>query len=481
MPPSILGRSAAVLIAIAAMATSPGAPAATSDTPADYTHSLPLGVSGRAGVVAYRLPQTVYLQAHSSALNDIRLFDRLGNPLPFALMQEAAVSRTSRQDVPVKVFPLMGARASDPSQAAGLDIRTGADGRLLSVTSREAPDRTGPAELTALVLDLSRGADGAAPLVGALRFAPPAGASNYDAQVWLDVSDDLKQWQTIGTADLTWLVNRDTQTLSNDRIGFEPTRFRYARLSWKRGAPLLFGAVTAEVIEHTALAPRTETLLLTPGPGQQGQDLVYQSAIAIPTEQIGLQFNEQNVVLPSQLGRYRELPSRQLGQPSTWLFESLAGSTFYQITQGGQQRRSGDLPIATTHNAQWVLRPQGGQAVAPRLRLTWSPASLVFLANGNAPYQLAFGRDQAEAAALALSQVAPGFGQQELRDLEQAQAGPLVTRKTAPAEASLAQAAGASAHARIAALWGVLLLGVAVLGFFAWRLFKQMDGPAAPP
>jgi hypothetical protein len=31
-----------------------------------------------------------------------------------------------------------------------------------------------------------------------------------------------------------------------------------------------------------------------------------------------------------------------------------------------------------------------------------------------------------------------------------------------------------SAHMRMLVLWGVLLLGVSVLGVMGWRLFKQM-------
>ena len=337
--------------------------------------------------------------------------------------------------------------------------------------------------LAGLVLDLrqpgERVSDSAArPLIEALRFSLPANRTSYSAQVWLEVSDDLKRWDTIGTAELSWLVNSETQTLANDRLEFEPRSFRYARLTWREGEPLQFASISAESVTRDGAAPVLEKLVVQPQPGKEAQDLVYPAGIAIPAEKIGLQFSEANVVLPAALGSYREVPSRQIGQPTTWRFDAVTRATFYQITQEGQQRRSGDVAVPSTHLAEWVLRPQAATGAAgskPALRLSWQPATLVFLASGSGPYTLAFGRDKVKPAALELSQVAPGFSAQELGKLEQAQAGALQVRQGAgAAEESSAFTAGTSAQTRMWILWGVLLLGVAVLGAMGWRLFKQM-------
>lgn len=466
---------AAAALALVCFSAKAAAPA--SDTPADYGYSLPVSVTG-GGVAALRLPPAVYLHAASSDLSDLRLFDRLGNKLPFALRQPAAQARTNRQQWPVAVFPVTGTvKPATAADSGGLDIRTGSDGRLLSVNSRPASGAEGSDKtaLSSLILEVR--AEEAAPLIGALHFSLPPDTRSYNAQVWLDVSDDLKQWEAIGPAALNWLVNSDTQTLSNDSITFAPRSFRYARLSWKEGAPLLFAGIRAESVSRDDVAAPTEQLLLPALPGQLGQDLVYNGAVAIPVEKIGLQFTEQNVVLPSLLGRYREAPVRQVGDSAGPRFEPLLRTTFYQITQAGQRRDSGDLPVSTLHVAQWVLRPEAGAAGKPALRLTWTPASVIFLANGNAPYTLAFGRAAASPGALALEQVAPGFKPAELLTLEQAKVGALTEHRPVPAE----QADGLSPTLRLAALWGVLLLGLAVLGFFVWRLVRQMrDGDQAP-
>ncbi|CAN5401720.1 DUF3999 domain-containing protein [soil metagenome] len=457
-----------------------------SDTANDYTHALPLSVSGKQGVVSFRLPQSVYLYSRSPSLDDLRVFDANGVKLPFAMHVPPLQNNVQRRSVPVRIFPIKSNQSSgSPDGGFDLDVKAAPDGSLLSVRAKSVASLTtaGAAmPLVGLVLD-ARETQQSDPSkrtpIEALRFTLPPGTATYSAQVWLEVSDDLKQWNTIGAAELSWLVNSDsqsgTQTLANDRLEFEPRPFRYARLTWRTGQPIQFAGITAESISQNGTVPVLENLQLTPSPGKEGQDLVYQGGIAIPVEKIGLQFTESNVVMPASFGSYRELPARQIGQPTTWRFEPFTNGTFYQITQSGETRRSGDVAVPLTHLQQWVLRPLAPTSSKPALRLSWQPATLVFLASGKGPYTLAFGRDQVKSASVDLSQVAPGFSVQELTTLEQATAGVLKTQQGAgQAEQSSALAAGTSAQTRMWILWAVLLLGVAVLGVMGWKLFKQM-------
>ena len=460
-----------------------------SDTLQDYKHTIALRVSGTQGVVGFRLPQAVYLHSHSAEFSDVRVFDATGTKLPFTVQVPPSQAHIQRQSLPVKMFPI---NASQPLSAGGgaidLDIKTGADGTVLSVRTKGGSSQksTSPnTHLHGLVLDarqfdqMGKRIDN--PLIEALHFTLPANTASYSAQVWLEVSDDLKRWDTIGAAELSWLQSSDVsgasapQILANDRLEFEPRSFSYARLTWRSGAPLQFGAITVESIARTEEPPLVEKLLLQPSSGREAQDLVYNTAVAIPTEKISLQFAEENVVLPAALGHYQELPGRQIGQPTTWRFQPWTSATFYQITQDGQTRHSGEMSVPQTHTDQWVLRPQSATTSKPALKISWQPASVIFLASGKAPYVLAFGRDKVQSAILDLSQVAPGFTVPELAKLEQAVAGVMQTQQVlvSPQESD-AVAASASANVKVWILWGVLLLGVAVLGGLAWSLLREM-------
>ena len=68
------------LVAVAAVA--PG------ERPDDYSHAIPVSVSGKQAVVQLPVPRGVYLAAHSPDLRDLRLFDAAGVPIPFALIEQ---------------------------------------------------------------------------------------------------------------------------------------------------------------------------------------------------------------------------------------------------------------------------------------------------------------------------------------------------------------------------------------------------------
>ena len=450
-----------------------------SDTAADYSHAIGLTVSGKNAVVQLRLPQAVYLNARSADLRDLRVFNASGKALPFALVQTAAQSQASRREVPVTVFPV-----NAPGQAASVkndvEIKTSVDGSVTSVTSittrHGAPLKSGAdgARLEALVFDMGK-AQGAPAAFDALSFTLPDAVTNYHAQVELEVSDDLRSWESLGYASLSWLANSERQTLTSNRMEFAPRAFRYARLSWREGTPIQFARIVAESPTLTDLPPAFDSVVLKPEPGKLAGDLVYNAAQAIPVRRMSLQFSDKNVVLPAVFGNYVELPALKGASTSRWEFRPQLQATFFQITQDGKLRKSGDVIVDDAHEARWVLRPTSAPSdAAPELKLSWLPATLVFMASGPGPYSMVFGRAGAKSAALDVAQVAPGFSAAELQAVEQAVAGQMKAGSVQAAAPSDAAAAGSAARNRMLMLWGVLLLGVCVLGFMAYRLIGQM-------
>ncbi len=500
--------------------------AAVQDIPAAYAWALPVTVADDNGVHAMRMPAAVYLHAQSAGLADIRLFDRRGLPVPYALRQPPTDTYTDARALPLRIFPLYrqdGAPTSATVQGDfKLELRTDSDGRLLSVTSGGPSTSAQPvsrgAALETLILDLGVAARATPPTVTALRFTPPAGKPGYTAQVWLEASDDMRTWRPLGAADLQWLSATDGAVLACDVLAFEPAQFRYARLTWRGGTPALFAGVTALSVNQRRRAPAMDSILLTPAPGRVPGDLVYAAGIGIPAEQAGLQFTAQNAVYAAMLGRYREAPPivppvarqerrHQHGHLHHHLRERLhlhrhhagylyppvqvtpqdelpqdpfipiASATFYDITQDGRRKRSGGLPLPATQLAQWVVRPYSPQTAAlplseaPKLQLSWTPATLLFLANGHGPYTLSFGRAGAPRMEHDLGHIAPGYSEQELRALPQAEAG------TARPAAGAAQAAAIAASIGAARTGGM----VGQAGSAGPGASPALAGPAGSP
>ncbi|MCA1857901.1 DUF3999 domain-containing protein [Massilia oculi] len=452
--------------------------AVPGDQRQDYAHAIPVSVSGKHAVVQLPVPRAVYLAARQPGLADLRLFDAAGRPMPFALIDQVQQAQEQRSSTPVAVFPVRGP-AGSTRLPPGLEIRTGENGALISVT---APGNRGADDaLASLVLDLQAGATASNP-VAALALSLPPGQGSYSAQVALDISDDLQEWEELAVASLSWLVNRQGASVRKDRIAFPPRAFRFARIRWIDGTPVEFSAVAAERLATERVPERWESVVLQPGPAT-GTDLLYEAPIAVPVESIGLALQHQNVVMPVLVGHYQKQPDRRTGSTLQLPLRPVANATFYRLTQDGQPRVSGDIAVPLTHASQWVVRPQGSAPERPGLRLRWKPAVLVFVAGGAQPYTLAFGRDAVRSGAVPLSQVAPGFSMRELAVLEQAQAGTPVRLQ---AEADIARGAYEERQAsrtRVTWLWALLLAGVAVLAGMVWKLSRQMKGASegTPP
>lgn len=436
----------------------------SADTPADYSHALPLRVSGSNALVQLRLPPAVYLHARSAQLDDVRVFDAAGRALPFALLKPAPPPSAGAHTLPAAIFPVLGEGKETPAEQ--IDVRTAA-GATISTSSRRAAQAG--QQLNALVLDFGPAA--AEQAINALDFTLPSELANYEAQVALEVSDDLRSWETHAYATLSWLSNGAGQTLAAKRMEFPARAFRYGRLVWRAGTPLRFAAVHAQVPLAADDQGTLASVTLHARPGRYAHDLVYQAAPAIAAERVGLSFGPGNVVMPVAIGEY--LPLR--GHAATrHAFVPRLHATFYQFVQNGALRRSEAIPAGAMQATQWVLRTQDSAAPPPSLILSWRPATLVFLASGQAPYALHVGRAQARPAARPIAEVAPGLDDAELAVLEAALPGDMRARQPiAPSQA------GSASVPRKLALWGVLLLGVAMLAAMVWKLarqIKQADG-----
>lgn len=461
--------------------------ASEADEPGRYSHTARLSISGRQGVVPVALPRDLYLHAQTAGLDDVRIFDSAGRAQPFAIINPAKQRTTTRLTSAGRIFPVHD-RSGSGGLPEGLEVRTSTDGSVLSVTTR-APgaSRADRAALSSLIVDVQPPGDAGrnvvATRINALTVKPPAGTTNYTARVQVDTSSDLKNWTSVAETSLGWVVKDGTGTLASDRIEFDATPFRYARLSWVEGQPIEFAEIIAEFVQERGYDVQPHTLSLSPQPGRFPGDLVYQSPIAIPVETIGLQLDDRNVVVPSVLGQYAELPSRDPRAQKTYSFHPLLRTTFFHLTQDGRTRSSGDVRIAARHADHWVLRAEQGSDLRPQLRIGWTPSTAVFVAAGQPPYTLAVGRKVTASTIVPVERVAPGFTVEEIMSLERADVGALTQQAPVPGATHETDASPVmAARERIILLWGALVLGVVILGTMAWRLVRQMrhDGAGRP-
>jgi hypothetical protein len=187
--------------------------------------------------------------------------------------------------------------------------------------------------------------------------------------------------------------------------------------------------------------------------------------------------------------RPREQAQRRAGEKNAW--RPLAGGVVYRLSAdtGEQVEEELGLPGIPVRQLRLQVDPRGGGlgAKAPLIKVALRARDLVFLARGDAPYQLAAGRAEAQAADLPLSTLIPmGIEQAEAsgrlgyaRVVESPMTNSSASVPPASREGAATPEDGGS-DARKAMLWGILFIGAALLAGMAFNLLrtaKKGDDP----
>jgi hypothetical protein len=197
--------------------------------------------------------------------------------------------------------------------------------------------------------------------------------------------------------------------------------------------------------------------------GEKPEEIVFDLGARLPVEALRVLPQQDNAVMVGNL-HARNDPAEP--------WRPMLAATFYRLQREGVESVSPPREIGRRAARYWMVRlaPGSSQGPLPKLEVHWTPTRLIFVKQGEPPFHLAFGNDQARGTALAIENVVPDYkkGMEDL--LPRAKVGEV---KAGPPPSRWEKLVG-TMDARRATLWAVLVLGVAALGFMAWRLSKQV-------
>ena len=444
-------------------------PAHGRSLPEDFAYGLPLTPSGAVPFAEMELPLDVYRTLTRADLGDLRVFNGAGEEVPHLLRgSEAVVTETPGAARAVPFFPLRGAADSDDTLAVRVAESPG-DWRV-EIRSRSAAEADGADAVSGYLLDLA-GADFP---IASLELEW-AGGGDFYGEVELATSDQLKDWRPLTRAALARL-DYQGRRLEHKRINLPTVPRRYLRLRWRGSAPPFeLARAVASARPSQALLPEIRQWLpvtATPLPEMPGVARVDLGG-PIPVAALRVTFAEAN-----NLARLRLSSGDSAEGPGNLRAEALV----YRLRFGERELISAELSLTASRDRYWFLRPDDGLAGA-RLEFGWRPDRLLFLVRGAGPFLLAYGNANLNAPptsgadllhtvgvsggdAPAPERLVPGavvtLGGEER----------LVSRRSPPSWRTLT-------------LWGVLSLGVVLVGVLAWRLQRQLressTGGGEPP
>lgn len=446
------------------------AAAVAADAIADYAGSVALTTRGSEALYRVELPQAVYAGIRHADLRDLRVFNAAQELVPYALLSETTPVLPPSSVFTPPVFPVW-AEAGKTADPLDVRIEQRADGSVVSIRargaggtgagSRPAPGR----QAVAYIVDATKIDSAIAAMRPEWRVTP----ENYIGSMRIEASENLKDWRTVITGSTLAYLAQGQSRLVQDRIQLQPTRSRYFRLTFSPAAPELTG-LAAEAPSSRAEIRRQSLKVAGragAGPGEFEFDLGQRA----PVDRVRVIVPQSNALAPVRL----DVRPEPRGE-----WRSVVSTVAYRIVRDGQELWSPAVPVAPNPSPRWrvvVDQTSGGFGPGtPELEVTWPARDLVFLARGQGPFTLAFGRNEAAPAQLPVATLVPGYRDGSESAIAVAETG-AVRAASPPSPPILPQFVG-DADPKKLGLWAALIAGVLVLAAMAWRLARQMKAGA---
>ena len=438
-------RLAIVLAAVAL-------PAAAQYEP-QFRFTAPIEAS-RAPLQRFELPLEVYREAKRD-LSDVRVLNgaREAVPIGFAGSPDAQKELLPLMELPPP-FTLTRPQSLN-SGGSEISIRA-SDGTLIRLGGA-ASARTS-ARPVAYLLDASALNDQP---IRALVFDWDAAAGSQVVNVRIESSEDLKSWSALGSGPLVRL-EEGGRTLTQPKVEFSARKVKYLRVTWS-GEGFALKRVRAEKEPSTAPVPRA-TRTATATAGAKPGEWIYDLGARLPVEAYRLVPVDANDVISVAVATRND-------EKENW--RTLGWAPFYRFRQDDGEKQSPPVEIGRLPARYWrVTTSVGVVPKPPTLEAQWRPGQLVFVARGEGPFSLAFGDARAPAVALPVSVMLPNYERLAELQLPLAKAG----AATAGPQPSRWTQVWREASPRRMTLWAILLGGVVLLGYMAWRLLRQQAG-----
>ncbi|MGA9918246.1 MAG: DUF3999 domain-containing protein [Paraburkholderia sp.] len=419
-----------------------------------FEQRFALELESGAAYYSVTLPAAVYAASQRSDLGDVRVFNGAGEPVPYSLDSPREPSRTPATLRPVRWFPMPP--AAPGGTGAPLGVTIAADGSLRATS---APP--GRAQDDGDLIDVARETREGARVEALVVHVRD---DNYQGRVNAESSDDLRNWQPAGEAQLL-KVSYNGSTLSQDRIELNGMRARYLRLRWLDGAPYIESIdaqVQAASADHMQRVDTQrewrEGIVARAGP--KSGEYFFETGGPYPVDRLRLNLPQPNTVAPAVI-------YSRAGLETAW--REVSSATLFRLHNGTVEQSNPSLEMAPDTDRQWrvVVDTRNGGLGSGTLTVAagWRPATLTFVARGAAPFTLAVGSAAAVSSAVSRADLVMGASSVAVA----ARLGDALPVE----EDADAQSSGKDPDAmRRYMLWAALLLAVGSLGAIAWRLAR---------
>jgi len=407
-----------------------------------YAREWPLTLSRpNAGAYHVALDTSVYEAVHWPDLNDVRVLDADGQEVPSSIIA-APQERQIRHTVTLPWFPLPLPDDNPPPApppASGVVAPT-----------PEPPD-------PAWLIDARKLSGKLHTIV--VEWKDPV--ASFDVGYNIEGSNDQSTWRLIRANVRLTQAHHQGRTLRNNRLDVD-TSYPYVRVKpvQRNGNPAV-RALRGEVLQTL---PNQNWRWIEPARVQTpaSDDFIYHTPGRFPVQRLQVRMPNNSVAAWTVFSRDGDYPTRQADRQSAWTTHVRNWRTLH-VSDTSRASNPDQTLTRPVNDRQWRLRPDSGAILptAPTLRLGYLPGSVIFLAQGRAPWFLVAGSAQRATPHAALERF-PGEPAVARLGTGSARAGAVAYQHTTSATDGW----------KTWLLWGVLILGSLLVGGLALSLLR---------
>lgn len=421
----------------------------------DFAYGYRLDIQEDGAIYTLALPEAVYRGMTRADRGDLRILNGQGLPVPHAI--RLPEEQRAQPDRVLPHFPLYRAGQDREYHAR---IATSAQGTIVEVQNDTAhlPQQ----HLAAYLFDASA----LTQPPQALTFSWPSDHEAFVMTVRLDGSDDLHQWRPLVRGAALSTLQYGSYRLLQQRLDLPLTAAKYLRLTWEGTITLHLEHVTAHFAPTPEEQPRHWTSFTATRDDPKHAVYIFDTQAHFPVDRLRVQLPQRNSLIRAAV---------EVGSSANGPWQTLYQGLLYDLEIDKTSLKTPDVIVRVQRQRYWRLRmldiesQLGGM---PGLQLGWVPEQVFFLAQGTAPFLLAYGSARVEPAATPLAE----FLREETlkkqgKHLKTASLGEQIIL----GNSAVLRAPGSARTWKLYLLWGVLGLGVLVLGGMSVRLYRQMQ------
>lgn len=440
-----------------------GAASAAPPSKNDYASGVIVEAPYSQPMIEAVLPDEVYRTVTSDDLSDLRVFNADGMPVPhaFCAAAQAGEPKVTEQSLPVFVL-----RGREPVYTSGarVEVQT-SSGTRVGVNDSSTPE-TEVVNRLIHIID-AREVNEA---LRAIRFDWSSSDGVSEVKVRIEASDDLDRWQTIVPTSTLLLAQQGAQELRRERIELPTREYEYLRVQRIDGGPPL--AINSVMAERVEAAQQIEPVWFAanPLPSNEANSMMFDAAHVAPVAYARFRLPRENSSVSVTIQSRKD-------EQSPW-YTRFNGESYIVVTDT-TRRESPPAHFQATTARHWRVQIQNDAQLyqGANLELGYYPARVRFLAQGAGPFTVAFGSRRAEPARPARCDglLADVSGADRQRMVEAGYVGALLSLGGEQALQPLPK----KTPVKVVVLWGVLVVGVALLVAMALSLLQRVRKPGA--